>query len=202
MTIDQVSNKQLLQPKSILSFKGIKVIVAMTQPLVNKVASSGLITINLEDFFPKGENAIFDLKAYLFMELILKEKDFREALKVHDWEQYEGKNLLITCSTDAIIPVWAYMLVTTYAEPFAVDIFQGTPEEFYKARFYSALAQLEATQYEGQRIVIKGCSDKPVPAAAYVELTKHLRPHAQSIMYGEPCSTVPIFKRPKVLTKD
>ncbi|MFT5165789.1 MAG: hypothetical protein ACI8P3_001018 [Saprospiraceae bacterium] len=169
----------------------------MDKPLVNKVAGSGLITINLEDFFPKAEVMVFDLKDYLFMELILKEKDFREALKEHDWTQYDEKNLVIQCSTDAIIPVWAYMLVAACAEPHAKKIFQGDIDTFYKVAFMSALDQVDASQYDQQRIVIKGCSDKPVPPAAYVELTRKLRPYAQSIMYGEPCSTVPIFKRPR-----
>ena len=170
----------------------------MTQPLVNRVANSGLITINLEDYFPAAEIVAFDLKDYLFMELILKEKDFRAALKAHDWTQYEGKILTVFCSADAIIPVWAYMLVTTYAAPFVADIFQGTTEEFYKAHYKATISTFDAAQYEGQRIVIKGCSDKPVPPAAYLELTHQLRPFAQSIMYGEPCSVVPIFKRPRV----
>ena len=169
------------------------------KPLVNRVAASGLITINLEDFFPAEEVAIFDLKDYLYMELILKEKDFRAALKEHDWSQYAGKNLLVFCSTDAIVPVWAYMLVTAYAEPHTHRIFQGDQENFYKVAFQQALDQLDASQYEQKRIVIKGCSEKPVPPAAYVELTRKLRPYAQSIMYGEPCSTVPIFKRPRVV---
>ncbi len=165
------------------------------KPLINRVAASGLITLNLEDFFPKEALAFFDLKDYLYKELILKEKDFRAALKTHDWLQYKRKHLLIFCSSNAIIPVWAYMLVTTYAVPFAENIFQGTKEEFYKKSFLEALNQLDLDQYEGQRIVIKGCSDKPVPPAAYVELTRLLRPIARSIMYGEPCSTVPIFKK-------
>ena len=169
----------------------------MDKPLVNRVASSGLITINLEDFFPREEVVVFDLKDYLFMELILKEKDFREALKEHDWTQYSEKNLVILCSTDAIIPVWAYMLVTAYAEPHALKIFQGDVDTFYKVVFMAALDDIDATQYDQKRIVIKGCSDKPVPPSAYVELTRKLRPYAQSIMYGEPCSTVPIFKRPR-----
>jgi uncharacterized protein DUF2480 len=169
----------------------------MDKPLVNRVAGSGLITINLEDFFPKGEVVVFDLKDYLFMELILKEKDFREALKEHDWTQYTGKNLIIHCSTDAIIPVWAYMLVAAYAEPHASQIFQGDIDTFYKVAFMAALDQIDASQYDQKRIVIKGCSEKPVPPTAYVELTRKLRPFAQSIMYGEPCSTVPIFKRPR-----
>ncbi|HMN90785.1 MAG TPA: DUF2480 family protein [Saprospiraceae bacterium] len=171
----------------------------MSEVLVNRVANSGLITLNLEDFFPAGEVAHFDLKAYLFMELILKEKDFREALKEHDWTQYAGKVLLVYCSTDAIIPVWAYMLVAAYAAPYATDVFQGDTDAYYKAAFARALAALDAEQYAQQRIVIKGCSNKPVPPAAYVELTRKLQPYAQSIMYGEPCSTVPIFKRPRVL---
>ena len=171
------------------------------KPLVNRVANSGLITLNLEEFFPKEEVVAFDLKDYLFMELILKEKDFREALKEHDWSQYQDKILLVYCSTDAIIPVWAYMLVTGYAEPYAADIFQGDEQTYYQVAFNRALEALDAQQYEQQRIVIKGCSNKPVPPSAYVELTRKLRPYAQSIMYGEPCSTVPIFKRPLVLNK-
>lgn len=171
------------------------------KPLVNRVANSGLVTINLEDFFPKGKLVIFDLKDYLFKELILKEKDFRAALKEHDWTQYEGVNLLVICSTDAIIPVWAYMLVAGYAEPFANEIFQGDEETFYKVAFEKALMDFDGAQHEGARIIIKGCSNKPVPPAAYVMLTKKLRPFAQAIMYGEACSTVPIFKRPRVLKK-
>ncbi len=169
------------------------------KPLINRVAESGLITLNLEKFFPDGEIAVFDLKDHLFMGLILKEKDFREALKDHDWEQYRGKVLLTYCSADAIIPMWAYMLVTAYAAPYAADVFQGDEEAYYKAAFLRALAALDAAQYDGQRIVIKGCSDKPVPPAAYVELTRKLQPYAQSIMFGEPCSTVPVFKRPRKL---
>lgn len=165
------------------------------KPLVNRVAESGIITLNLEDFFPKGEMAVFDLKDYLFMEMILKEKDFREALKAHDWTQYEGKNLAVHCSADAIIPVWAYMLVAAYATPFALDIYQGTAAEFYKMKFQQALAEVDGASYQGKRIVVKGCSNKPVPPSAYVELTRKLQPFARSIMYGEPCSTVPIFKK-------
>ena len=175
--------------------------MSQEQPLVNRVASSGLITINLEDFFPKQEVVVFDLKDYLFMELILKEKDFRAALKEHDWTQYQDKILLVDCTADAIIPVWAYMLVTAYATPYATTIFQGDAKEFYKASFQEALAKLDAAEYEQKRIVIKGCSDHPVPPSAYVALTQKLQPFAQSIMYGEPCSTVPIFKRPRQVKK-
>ena len=170
---------------------------ATDKPLVNRVANSGLVTINLEEHFPAAERVIFDLKDYLFMELILKEKDFRAALKEHDWAQYAGKQLLVYCSTDAIIPVWAYMLVATYAEPHAAGVFQGTEAEFLKAHYHTVIAGIDGAAYTDQRIVIKGCSEQPVPPEAYVALTAKLRPHARTLMYGEPCSTVPIYKRPR-----
>lgn len=163
--------------------------------LVNRVANSRLTTIDLEAFYPAGEIVPFDLKGYLFMELILKENDFREALKNHDWAQYTGKNLAVFCSTDAIIPMWAYMLVATYAAPYAADISLCQPDEFVEKAFLKKVNQLDIQAYAGERIVVKGCSDKPVPAAAYLEITRRLQPVAQSIMFGEPCSTVPVFKK-------
>lgn len=171
------------------------------KPLVNRVASSGLITINLEDFFPEEELAIFDLKDYLFMEMILKEKDFRASLKEHDWTQYQGKNMAVYCSADAIIPVWAYMLVAANAAPYAAMIFQGDADTFYKVAFQKALDGIDGSDYDEKRVVIKGCSNKPVPPSAYMELTRKLQPYVQSMMYGEPCSTVPVFKRPRKLKK-
>ena len=163
--------------------------------LVNRVANSSLITINLENYFPAGELVEFDLKDYLFKGLILKEKDFRLALKEHDWSSYQDKILLVFCSSDAIIPVWAYMLIASKAQPFARDIFQGDQQAYLKAHYKMAIAQMEISAYQDQRIVIKGCSDKPVPPAAYLELTQKLTPVVKSIMYGEPCSTVPIYKK-------
>ena len=171
----------------------------LDKPLVNRVAESGLITLNLEDFFPKEAIAVFDIKNYLFMELILKEKDFREACRIHDWTQYAEKNLVVDCTADAIIPVWAFMLVAAAAAPYAVEIFQGNETEFLKAFYVRKVAEIDPSVFDGKRIVIKGCSDRPVPPAAYVALTQRLQPFAQSIMYGEPCSTVPIFKRPRVV---
>ncbi len=169
----------------------------MEKPLVNRVANSGLITINLEDFFPEGEIVRFDLKDYLFMELMLKEKDFRQSLKEHDWTVYEGKHLLVYCSTDAIIPMWAFMLVSALATPHAASVTQGDESVFLANAYQAVLSGHDFAQYEGKRIVVKGCGDKPVPAFAYAELTRRLQPVAQSIMYGEPCSTVPVFKRPR-----
>ena len=169
----------------------------LNQPLVNRVANSSLITIDLEEMYPAGEIVPFDLKGFLFMELILKEKDFREALNALDWEQYRDKNLAVFCSTDAIIPLWAYMLVATHAAPFVKEIGLCAPADFAEKSFLKKIAALDLQAYEGKRLVIKGCSDKPVPAAAYLEITHRLQPVALSIMFGEPCSTVPVYKRAK-----
>lgn len=168
-----------------------------SKPLVNRVANSGLITFKLEELFPTEEIMVFDIKDYLFRELLLREKDFREALKNHDWEQYRGKNLAIHCSNDAIIPMWAYMLVAVHAEPFAAQIFQGNSERFIDFYFHKKISEIDFSQYEDQRVILKGCADQPIPPFAYAEMTKRLRPIAKSIMFGEPCSTVPIFKKPK-----
>jgi hypothetical protein len=171
----------------------------MEKPLINKVANSSLVNLNLENYFPKTEIVSFDLKDYLFHGLILKEKDFRAALKEYDWSTVESKILHVYCSTDAIIPVWAFMLVSAYAQPYAENVFLGTKEEFLSHHYRKVIESTDFSEYEGQRIVIKGCSQKPVPASAYLTLTAKLRPYAQSIMYGEPCSTVPIFKKPRKL---
>ncbi len=167
----------------------------INKPLVNRVAQSGLITLKLEEFFPAEEICTFDLKDYLFKELILREKDFRAALKTHDWEQYSEKNLAVFCSTDAIIPMWAYMLVTVHAEPFATRVFQGTPARFIEFSFFEKISKIDFSKYQDQRVIVKGCADQPIPPFAYAELTNKLRPVAKSIMFGEPCSTVPIYKR-------
>lgn len=168
---------------------------AEPSPLINRVANSNLITIDLEELYPAGEVVAFDLKDYLFMGLILKEKDFREALKAHDWSQYAGKNLAVFCSADAIIPMWAYMLVATYATPVASDLAQTTPDQYIETAFLKKIAALDLSEFIGKRLVIKGCSDKPVPASAYLEITRRLQPVARSILFGEPCSTVPVYKK-------
>jgi len=167
------------------------------KPLINRVANSGIITIDLEQYFPKQEVVSFDLKGWLFQEMILKEKDFRAALKEHDWNQYQDKVVAMFCSVDAIIPTWAYMLVSSYCQGKAADIFQGDKKAYLSHYYKQYLNTLDYTPYQDKRVVIKGCSNLPVPAMAYMEITKKLKPFAQSIMYGEPCSTVPIFKRPR-----
>jgi hypothetical protein len=171
----------------------------MEDIIINKVSQSALITLNLEEFYPQGEIVIFDVKNYLFMELILKEKEFREALKNLDWSVYQNKNVGITCTADAIIPLWAYMLATTYLQPFAKEVIFGNEETVFNVIFLKNLWKIDASEYEGKRVVVKGCGDKKIPESAYVEISKMLRPVAKSIMYGEPCSTVPIFKAPKTV---
>ena len=168
----------------------------MDKPLVNRVAESGLITLNLENHFPSEELVAFDLKDHLFQGLILKEKDFRTALKEHNWSAYEGKVVCIFCSTDAIIPVWAFMLTASYASTTASDTYIGSKEAYIDQHYRAFILNIDTDQYQDARIVIKGCSHKPVPAAAYAYLTQVLKPVTKSIMYGEPCSTVPIYKRP------
>jgi hypothetical protein len=166
-------------------------------PLVNRVDNSGLITINLESYHPTYAIKSFDIKDYLFHGLILKEKDFREALKLHDWSQYDGAVVCVYCSTDAIIPVWAFMLVSTYASKVAKEVFTGTNDAYLSGYYRHLISSFPTENYTDQKIVIKGCSDKPVPPSAYADITNKLMPFAQSIMYGEPCSTVPVFKRPR-----
>lgn len=163
--------------------------------IINKVINSGLITFDLEDLYDKGERVVYDLKDNLFMGMILKEKDFREFLKSHDWSQYAGKNVAITCSEDAIIPTWAYMLLTIKLQPVANSVVFGTLEELENKLFFDALQKVNPEEYRGARVVVKGCSKVPVPTAAYVEITRLLQPVVQSLMFGEPCSTVPLYKK-------
>lgn len=169
----------------------------MAGPLVNRVAQSGLITINLEVYYPKPKIKILDLKDYLYLEMILKEKDFRATLKDKNWSEYKDAILLIHCSVNAIIPVWAYMLISSYAQPFVKEIYHGNLDAFLTHYYHNLVEGMDIDPYKDQRIVIKGCSDQPVPPGAYQALTKKLTPHVKSIMYGEPCSTVPIYKKPK-----
>jgi hypothetical protein len=169
----------------------------MAELFVNKVAESGLITLDLEEWYPKEEVAVFDLKDHLFMGMIVKEKEFRESLKNYDWEQFRNKYVAVICSADAIIPVWAYMLVASYLQPVCLDMVIGDEQEFRKQLFLKKLNTIKAEDYTDQRVIVKGCGDLPIGEFAYMEITKLLRPVAKTIMYGEPCSTVPVYKKPK-----
>ncbi len=166
----------------------------MTEEIIrNKVAESGIITIDPAQLFNPSGIMAFDLKPFLFEELILKEKDFREKLKQHDWEQYKGKNVAVYCSADVIIPSWAYMLAASSLQPFAQTVITGTVDQLNEILFRKAVEQLPVEEYRDKRIVIKGCSNTPL--SVYSDLIMKLQPAVISIMYGEPCSTVPVFKK-------
>lgn len=167
----------------------------MEETIINKVAESGLISFDIETFYPKEEIKIFDLKSYLFMELILKEKDFRAALLSTDWQQYQNKYVGIICSADAIIPMWAYMLVATYLKPVAKDVFLGDEKKVIETVLVNGLSTVNGAEYLDKRVVVKGCGEVAIPEAAFIKITNILLPYAKSIMYGEPCSTVPIYKK-------
>ena len=167
------------------------------EEIVNKVAQSGLITIDLESFYPEGERVLLDIRDVLFQGMILREKDFREYIKQEDWSRFAGKYVAITCSADAIVPTWAYMLLATQLEPVAKRVVFGTLETLETILYSEILSRINPGGYRDARVVIKGCGNLPVPKAAYVQITSILRPVAKSIMYGEPCSTVPLYKKSK-----
>jgi len=161
----------------------------------NKIAESGLVSIDLKEFYPEGERAVIDMKDHLFEGLILKEKDFRQFVKTEDWGKYKGKYVAITSTADAIIPTWAYMLLTCELQPYANKVICGTPETLESILFHDIVsAKLHPEQYKDKRVMIKGCGDKPIPPSAFTEATQLLKPFVKSIMYGEACSNVPIYK--------
>lgn len=167
----------------------------MEEEIINRVQNSGLISINLEELTEKRAQALIDIKDQLFQGLLLREKDFRDYIKNHDWTQYQDKDVAITCSTDAIVPKWAYMLLAQALQPYAHTVYFGSLPDMQAQLFRDAIAAMPLDTYKDQRVIIKGCSDMEVPTSAYVEITRRLAPLVKSIMYGEPCSTVPVFKR-------
>lgn len=181
-------------PKRQLQEK-MKMMEQQAKPLVNRVEASGLITLDLEKFGPVKEFVNFDLKDYLWQELVLREKEFRQAVKDYNWDEVKGKTILVFCSNDAIIPTWAFMLVTSHATEAGSEVFQGDKDQFLQMWFRERIAEINTDDYKGARIVVKGCSTNTVPQSAYLDLTAKLLPHVRSLMYGEPCSTVPVFKR-------
>lgn len=169
----------------------------MSEEVVNKVAQSGLISLDLAELSPKGERAAFDLKDVLWQELVLKEKDFREFVKTNDWSAYQDQFVAIYCSTDAIVADWAYMLIASALAPYARRTVMGSPKELEAMLLHESIQKLDSAEYQDARIVVKGCGDVKIPTSAFVELVNKLQPVVRSIMYGEPCSTVPVYKRPK-----
>ncbi len=167
------------------------------ESLVNRVANSGLLTLNLEDYYPHSGIAELDLRPLLVGDQMLREKDLREFIRTHDWSQYHDKVVAIHCSADAIVPTWAYMLLTVSLQPIARKVVYGDRATAVAAAFHDKLDQIDWNSYRHAKVVVKGCGDKAVPESVYVEATSRLRAVAASIMYGEPCSTVPLFKRSK-----
>lgn len=167
----------------------------MSEEIINKVAQSQLVTLDLESYYPTEEVAVFDLRPHLFMELILKEKEFRAALQTNDWSVYQNKIVAVTCTADAIIPMWAYMLVGSYLQPVAKEIIFGDENTARQQLFIRNIEAIDTEPFVDKKIVVKGCGDIPIGEFAYLAITKKLMPVAKSLMYGEPCSTVPIFKR-------
>jgi hypothetical protein len=166
----------------------------MSEEIINKVALSGLLTLDLEDYYPREEIVLFGLKPYLFMEKILREKDFRAALQQMDWTQFQDKIVAVTCSVDAIIPLWAYMLVAVNLQPFARDIVMGDEKAALQQTFLARIAAIDIQEFADKRVIVKGCGDLSVGGFAYLEVAKRLRPVVKSIMYGEACSNVPVYK--------
>lgn len=167
----------------------------MEEEIINRVANSQLITVNLEDYYPKGHRVLFDIKDWLLEGLVLREKDFRIQVTEHDWAQYRDNYIALTCSTDAIVPAWAFMLISMHLEPYAKKIVIGDLEMLESSIYQDVINNLDVTEFKNKPLIIKGCSKKPVPQNAYIMLANKLKPIAKSIMYGEACSSVPLFKK-------
>ncbi|WKZ59143.1 MAG: DUF2480 family protein [Cyclobacteriaceae bacterium] len=165
--------------------------------IINRVSASGLITFDLETFYQQGERISLDIKDQLFQGLVLREKDFRDFVKSHDWKQYQDKFVAITCSTDAIVPIWAYMLIATALRPYARLFFFGSLERLEEKIFEQQLSEVDWQEFKNKKVVVKGCSKVEVPVSIYLEVVRQLLPLVSSLMFGEPCSTVPLFKVPK-----
>jgi len=167
----------------------------MADEIINRVANSKLVTVNLEDYYPKGQRVLFDVKDWLFEGFVLREKDFRNQVSEHNWEQYQNSYVALTCSSDAIIPGWAYMLISIHLEPYAAKVVIGNLEQLETSIYQDVIHNLDVSDFEGKPLIIKGCSKKPVPQNAYIMLANKLKPIAKSIMYGEACSSVPLYKK-------
>lgn len=163
--------------------------------IVNRVANSVLQVFDLEDYYQEGERVALDISQWLLEGFVLREKDFRQALKEYNWEQYQDKFVALHCSTDAIVPAWAYMLITTYLQPYTKRTIQGSVTDIDVLYYQEVLDSLDYTQYADKPVIVKGCSHKPVPEQAYVMAVNKLMPVAKSLMFGEACSSVPLYKK-------
>ena len=167
----------------------------MSEEIINRVANSELITFDLEDYYPEGVRFPFDLKDWLYEGLVLREKEFRQHVKTYVWSQHKDHFIALFCSTEAIIPDWAFMLIALHLQPYAKKVVFGNLESLETALYQDVIGQLEISAFENKPVIIKGCSKKPVPTSAYVMITNKLKPVARSIMFGEACSSVPLFKK-------
>jgi len=167
----------------------------MSEEIINKVANSVLEVFDLEDYYPNGVRTQIDISQWLYEGFLLKEKDFREALKNHDWSQYQDHLVAINCSTDAIIPAWASILVTVHVSPFAKKVVLGNLSDLDTLLYQEILNDIDYSVYQDKPVILKGCSKKPVPESAYIFAIQQLQRVAKSIMYGEACSAVPLFKK-------
>lgn len=167
----------------------------MSVEIKNRVAERGLITLDLEQFFPETEILSFDIRSFLFMDQILRERDFRDKLAVHDWSVYRGKHVAVFCSVEAIIPAWAYMTIAVHLSEYAASIYQGNPSEMLKSLIIASIRSIDTGSFHQKRVLVKGCGEKGIDAYAYLEVTTLLMPVVKSIMYGEACSAVPVYKR-------
>lgn len=167
------------------------------QPIVNRVAKSKIQTFDLEKIYPHGERVALDISQWLYKGFVVKEKEFRESLKKHNWEQYQGQFIAIYCSNDAIVPEWAYMLITTYLNYYAQKIVYGSLHELEIQLFNDVIRQIDPEEYRDKPVIIKGCSEKSIPQNAYIQLVQKLQPVVKSMMFGEACSSVPLYKKPR-----
>ncbi|WP_299156903.1 DUF2480 family protein [uncultured Tenacibaculum sp.] len=169
----------------------------MAEEIINRIANSKLITIDLEDFYPLGNRIVFDIKDWLYEGLILREKDFREQVKNHDWSQYQNSYVALTCSSDAIIPSWAYLLLTAQLSEHTNKVVVGSLELLETVIYQEIITSLDISEYKDKPVIIKGCANKPIPPSAYTLLIEKIQPIAKTIMFGEACSTVPLYKKKK-----
>ncbi len=163
--------------------------------IVNRVAQSKLITFDLEELYPKGQRVVLDIKDWLYEGIILREKEFRKHLEEHDWTMYKDAYVALTCSTDAVIPGWAYMLVASKLNPYSKKVVIGSLEDLELSLYQTLLEALDISNFKDKPIIIKGCSNKPVPENAYIMAISKIQEVAKSVMYGEACSSVPLFKK-------
>lgn len=167
----------------------------MSEEIINRVAQSKLVTFDLEDYYHEGKRMVLDIKDWLFEGFILKEKEFRNHIAEHNWEQYQNAFVALTCSTDAIVPGWAYMLVTSKLQPYAKKIVVGDIEQLETSLYQAIIEKLDVSAFQDKPVIIKGCTNKPVPPNAYLWITAKMQTVAKSVMYGEACSAVPLYKR-------